>query len=263
MTPPERMLQFLQNLNSINYVYGFGNIEEAAKPSTIVRCLSWCDEIIPCNPRDLLFITNCTHLRKLDITIDNRVDILLASLIHKLPELEELGLYWRGQFNSGNYGDYKMRFDDNGPMSDPSPIALVSIMEQAYNVKAINIRGVRLRTDEVRAVLRLMGPRLEELTLSIHEQSEPMLNRLENILCLIVQFNGQLKMLHIRGLDRLEQVTRCLSEAVTELHTLARIRRLLKHLASESKIENLTELEDEVVKFFELRMQMYKDGCGV
>lgn len=261
LTPPKRFLPFLRKVTSINYFFAIGNIEYATRLSSNVKCLSWCDPVPTCTRRDLLAITTCTHLRQLEITIDNRVDILLANLIRKLPELEKLGLLWGEQLPQRGSGEHKMQFDDNGPMHDPSPGALCSIMREAYNVKAIDLRGIRLHTSELRALLGLMGPRLEELTLSTHEQWEPELNRLEHILHMIVQFNSQLKVLHLRGLALLEPKIEYSGVALMELDVLMRIQRLLNKLEVESKIGNLAKLKDKFARFFESHLDIYHNRC--
>lgn len=198
---------------------------------------------------DIERLSVCANLTSLFLLIEVGVEESLAAAMLKLPKLRFLGLVWT---------------TITATYPTPFPGTVLKMIQSAPQLVEVKLGPLRICSEEVKAILEHMGSRLKIVGLPMLGQDEPPLERLQTMLCTILQHNKALKLFRTTDEHRfLEGLANNLTKLPKEA-TMRGLRRtlvLLGRLKQTVPLVDVSILESVLVKGVEL-LRMFKHPRG-
>lgn len=181
--PPQNVMQNICAIHSVELPHDERTHQLAMKLGNAVTVLS-CNRYL--DPKEVECLSICHRLVVLDIRIKEGTENVLPKLAQGLPYLRCLKL------------QMKMSCDArNRPFLFPrtKPGGMLQTVRSAHHLDTLHIVDIRISTSELEAILAHCGVRLRDFLISISDQDEPALQRLETLLCTAALHNSELRSL--------------------------------------------------------------------
>lgn len=230
---PDEVIPMLQKLESVAIRDALNATELASKVATPVTVLN---TIASLGPSEVALITKCPCLRELALYFDPGAEGPLIDVARSAPGLRSLRLEWRGARGLPLNRFPRKHMWDVSHHWQLAPGFILAVVEALPELTALDLYGVRVDLKEILEVLRHIGTRLGRFGISLEDQGETPLDRLESVMMTLVVHNPSLQSFRFDS-ESINIHDEYLRERLAEhaaLETLReqvrRVRRLLQRL---------------------------------
>lgn len=173
----------LAALDSLELAQGLGGLQLAAQMGhSITKVSSQTDAV---DAVDISKLSACPRLSSLVVRLNPGAELALPAVASSLHTLSATFSRQRNAL-----------FDEWEPLGEWEPGLMLGIVLNAKKLRYFDVRGVRVSEQELVAVLKHMGPRLEGFSTSVIGQGEPPWKRLLKLMTTMSEYNGSLKIFH-------------------------------------------------------------------
>lgn len=187
--PPEAV-EGLRRVERVHIKCVLGAYETAIEVGDKVRTLHTLESL---NARQVGGLGACSGLEDLSMYAEEGAEEGLAAMSEKVKRLRCVKVRWGRpqQWSGRGHGWNVARF------MGMREGALLGLVRSSARLRDLEVDFVRVRMDEVRAVVKEMGPRLRKLGMSIFDQDEAPLERLALVLEDMARWNARAQVFHV------------------------------------------------------------------
>lgn len=240
--PPSNVLVQLRSIQSVRICFASNGYQLAMELGSNVTCLLTSESL---NAAQVAALVKCPQLSHLAIDVKEGAESSLLTLLRAMKCLRSLKLRWprpeiwialRYRWNGLCFG----KADAN---------AILRAIQVAPDLVELDLRYVRIPTQQLKEILLSMGPRLKHFGTSIWDQDEAPFDQLEMLIRALTMHNSGLRSFEVsESIGREKELLRTVYTTEEPLETRKfqefRLRYALRVLKRSAPMMHTHELED-------------------